>query len=50
MKVKMTMDDYEITKEGLVINKRTKHALKPQQNNKGYLRVILCGKNILFIG
>lgn len=44
MKVKMTMDDYEITKKGLVINKRTKHALKPQQNNKGYLRVILCGK------
>lgn len=44
MGIKMTIEDYEITKEGQVINKRTQHILKPQSNNKGYLRVILCGK------
>lgn len=44
MGIKMTIEDYEITKEGQVINKRTQHILKPQPNSKGYLRVVLCGK------
>ena len=38
------MEDYEITKNGEVINKRTQHILKPQKNSKGYLRVMICGK------
>jgi len=36
-----TLDDYIITKEGIVINKHNNHVLKPQKNDKGYLRVII---------
>lgn len=44
MGMKMTLEDYEITKNGEVINLKTGRILKPQPNNKGYLRVQLCGK------
>lgn len=40
----MKIEDYLITENGEVINKITNHVLKPQPNNKGYLRVNLCGK------
>ena len=46
---KMSMDEYIVTEEGQIINSRTNKILKPQPNNKGYLRVTLCGKNTLFI-
>ena len=36
-----TLEDYEITKEGKIINKHNNHILKPQPNGKGYLRVII---------
>ena len=39
-----TMDDYEITTNGKIFNKRFGRYLKPQLNNKGYSRVCLCGK------
>lgn len=41
---KLTLEDYDITKEGQVINKHTGRILKPQPNGKGYLRVVLGGK------
>ncbi len=41
---KLTMEDYEITREGQVINKTNGHILKPQPNGKGYLRVKIDGK------
>lgn len=44
MGMKITLEDYEITKMGEVINLKTGRILKPQPNNKGYLRVQLCGK------
>lgn len=44
----LTIDDYEITSEGQVINKMTGHILKPQPNSKGYLRVSI-GKKLLFV-
>lgn len=40
----LTLEDYEITREGQVINKRSGRILKPQPNGKGYLRVMLGGK------
>ena len=40
----LTLEDYEITIEGQIINKRNGHVLKPQPNGKGYLRVVLGGK------
>lgn len=40
----LTMNDYEIAKEGQVINKTNGHVLKPQPNGKGYLRVKIEGK------
>lgn len=40
----LTLEDYEITREGQVINRRSGRILKPQPNGKGYLRVILGGK------
>lgn len=43
MGIKMMMEDYKITEQGEVINLKTGRALKPQMNNKGYLRVYLCG-------
>lgn len=39
-----TIDDYEITKDGQLINKHNNHVLKPQPNSKGYLRVSIGGK------
>ena len=35
---RLTIDDYEITRDGQVINKTNGHVLKPQPNGKGYLR------------
>lgn len=40
----LTMDDYEITRSGHVINKNTGRILKGVPNNKGYLRVCIVGK------
>lgn len=40
----LTMDDYEITRSGDVINKNTGRVLKGVPNNKGYLRVCIVGK------
>lgn len=40
----LTIDDYEITRDGQVINKRTGRILKGQPNGKGYLRVSIGGK------
>lgn len=34
-----SVDDYEITEDGQVINRHNGHVLKPQPNGKGYLRV-----------
>jgi len=39
-----TIEDYDITRDGKVINKKNGHVLKPQPNGKGYLRVQICGK------
>ena len=44
----LSLNDYEITKEGIIINKISNHIIKPQKNSKGYLRVIL-GKKKYFI-
>ena len=43
-----TLDDYEITREGQVINKHTGRALKPQPNDKGYGRVHI-GRKFYFV-
>ena len=40
----LTIDDYEITRDGQVINKTNGHILKPQPNGKGYLRVSISKK------
>ena len=45
---KLTIDDYEITRDGKVINKHAGHTLAPQPNGKGYLRVSI-GKKLMFI-
>lgn len=45
---KLTIDDYEITRDGKVINKHTGHTLAPQPNGKGYLRVSI-GKKLMFV-
>ena len=39
-----TMDDYTITEDGRVFNKRWNRYIKPQKNSKGYLRVGIVGK------
>lgn len=39
-----TLDDYEITKDGKVFNKKWKRYVKPQPNGAGYLRVHIAGK------
>ena len=44
----MTKNDYIITKEGNVINKKRGNVLKPQPNGKGYLRVWI-GKRLYFV-
>ena len=38
---KLTLNDYEITRDGQIINKITGHILKPQLNNRGYFRVCI---------
>lgn len=43
-----TIDDYDITYDGQVINKHNGHVLKGQPNSKGYLRVTI-GKKLMFI-
>lgn len=45
---RLTIDDYEITRDGQIINKHTGHILKPQPNGKGYLRVSI-GKKLQFV-
>lgn len=45
---KLTLEDYEITRDGQVINKVTGHTLLGQPNGKGYLRVSIGGK-LMFI-
>ena len=45
---KYTLDDYEITKDGNVINKHTGKRVKGSNNRKGYLRLAVGGK-FLFI-
>lgn len=44
----LTIDDYEITRDGQVINKTNGHVLKPQPNGKGYLRVSI-SKQLQFV-
>ena len=41
---KLTFSDYEITRDGKVINKLSGETVKAQPNDKGYLRVGICGK------
>lgn len=43
-----TIDDYEITMEGEVINLKWGRKVKPQPNGKGYLRVVI-GKKRYFV-
>ena len=45
---KLTIDDYDITKSGEIINKHTGKHLKGQKNGKGYLRVGI-GKKLMFV-
>lgn len=45
---KLTINDYDITKDGSVINKITGHTLAGQPNGKGYLRVSI-GRQLMFI-
>ena len=44
----LTIDDYEITRDGQVINKTNGHLLKPQPHGKGYLRVSI-SKQLQFV-
>ena len=43
-----TINDYEVTKAGEVINKHTGKIIKAQKNGKGYLRVAI-GKKLMFV-
>lgn len=45
---KNTLDDYEVTKDGMIINRHTGKAIKPQINGKGYGRVAIGGK-LMFV-
>jgi DNA-binding transcriptional regulator YiaG len=45
---KLTINDYEITKNGDVINKKTGRKVKPQINGRGYYRVSI-GKKLKFV-
>lgn len=40
------LEDYEVTRDGQVINKHNGHIKKPQPNQKGYLRVWMSGKMV----
>ena len=42
---KLTLEDYIITEDGRIINSTNGHERKPQPNSKGYLRVMIDGKN-----
>ena len=44
----LSIEDYIITKEGKIINKKRGNTLKPQLNDKGYLRVSI-GKKLRFV-
>ena len=35
-----TIDDYEVTRDGNIINKHNGHIVKPQPNGKGYLMIL----------
>lgn len=39
-----TVDDYDITKDGEIINRHSGRHVKPQKNGKGYYRVSIGGK------
>lgn len=41
----LTINDYEITREGKIINKKTGRARKHQHNQKGYQTIRLGGQN-----
>ena len=43
-----TIDDYEVTRDGKIINKHTSREVKPQKNGKGYYRVAI-GKKLTFV-
>jgi hypothetical protein len=43
-----TLDDYDITYDGNIVNKHNGHVLKGRSNSKGYLRVCI-GKKFYFI-
>lgn len=45
---RFTIDDYEITKEGKIFNKKWGRYVKPQPNGMGYLRVRIGGK-LMFV-
>ena len=46
---KFTLDDYEITQDGEIFNKRWGgRKVKPQPNGKGYLRISIGGK-LMFV-
>ena len=45
---KLTLEDYDITRDGKVINKNTGYQLIPQPNGKGYFRVSI-GKQLMFV-
>lgn len=44
----LTIDDYEVTRDGTVINKFTGRIVKPQINGTGYYRVSIGGK-LMFV-
>ena len=44
----LSLEDYNITKNGEVINNNTNRVLKPQLNGKGYYRVSIGGK-LMFV-
>ncbi len=41
---KYDLSDYEVTRDGRVFNKHNNHEVKPQPNDKGYLRFWVGGK------
>lgn len=43
----LTIEDYEVTQEGKIINRKTGKIRKPQHNQKGYQTIRLCGKGYL---
>lgn len=44
----LSIEDYEVTEDGKVINKKSRKELKGQLNGKGYLRVSIGGK-LMFV-